>query len=152
MVDIPDECEDIRCLLSIMPTITPQATHALFPLGPWDGCMLANIVSDQDSELVASLFKQWHLAIAILSIHSSVSRADTIAMLPSALLLFYHKKMFTICHEAIGGSRQHHGDSPIICGGKMLYPINCYTLQTALSDTIGAARGLPLNHKQVWIL
>ncbi len=103
VVQIPDDFKDIMQKLSITLITTPEDALCLSPLGPWDGCMLANIATPQDSCLVWSLFKRWHPAIAILLTHLSVSRVDTIAMLPSGLPQFYHKNMFTVCHVSIGG-------------------------------------------------
>ncbi len=119
------------------------------PVGPWEGCMLANLASPQDSDLVSSLFKQWQPAIAILLIHGSVSRVDTISMLPSALPAFYQKKMITICHQDIRGVTSlrwrfiHHTRWQGVqsCPSLMTRDTLPRTLQTALSDTIGATRG-----------
>ena len=148
--NIPDKLKDIRPLLTTVPITTPQDAHTLLPLGPWEGCMLANLASPQDSDLLSSLFKQWRPAIAILSIHGSRSQVDTISMLPSALPAFYQKKMITICHQDIGGVTsarwrlihytrwQGVQSCPSLMTRETLPP----TLQMALSDTIGATRGL----------
>jgi hypothetical protein len=52
-----DEFKDIRHLLTLTPITASQDAHQLLPLGPWDGCMLANLATLKDSELVSSLFK-----------------------------------------------------------------------------------------------
>ncbi len=57
VVNIPDKLKDIRHLLTTLPITTPQDAHTLLPLGPWEGCMLANLASSQVSDLVSSLFK-----------------------------------------------------------------------------------------------
>ncbi len=111
--------------------------------------MLANLATPEDSELVASLFKQWHPTIAILSVHLLISRSDTITMLPSALPLFYHKKMITVHHNAIGGVTSascrfiHYTGWPdMISYPSLMTSDNLLrTPQTALSDTFGVARG-----------
>ena len=150
VVNIPDELKDIRPLLTTVPITTLRDAHTLLPLGPWEGCMLANLASSQDSDLVSSLFKRWRPAIAILSIHGSVSRLDTISMLPSALPAFYQKKMITICHQDIGGVTSarwrfiHYTRWQGVqsCPSLMTRDHTLHrTLQTALSDTIGAMRG-----------
>jgi len=149
VVNIPDELKDIRPLLTTVPITTPQDAHTLLPLGPWEGCMLANLASPQDSDLVSSLFKQWRPAIAILSIHGSVSRVDTISMMPSAPPAFYQKKIITICHQDIGGvtSARWRFIHYMRWQGVQSWPSLMtrdtlpWTLQTALSDTIGATRG-----------
>ncbi len=43
MVQFPDGFKDIRQKLSITPITTPEDALCLLPLGPWGGCMLANI-------------------------------------------------------------------------------------------------------------
>jgi hypothetical protein len=149
VVHSTDEFKDIRRLLTLMPATTPQDAHQLLPLGPWDGCMLANLATPKDSELVASLFKQWCPAIAILWVHLLISRSDTIAMLPSALPLFYHKKMITVHHNTIGGVTTaswrfiHYTRWPdTISYPSLMTGDNLpWTLQTALSDTFGVPRG-----------
>ncbi len=111
--------------------------------------MLANLATLEDSELVSSLFKQWRPVITILSVHLSMSRLDTIAMLPSGLPPFYHKKMITVCHNAIGGVTSaswrfiHYTRwSDTISYPSLMMSDNLpRTLQTALLDTFGAARG-----------
>jgi hypothetical protein len=103
VVDTPDKFKDIRWLLSITPTTTLQAAHAMLPLGPWDGCMVTNLQTPRDSRLASSLFKHWHPANVILLIHLLILKTYTIAMLPSGLPRFYHKKTFTVHHHAIRG-------------------------------------------------
>ncbi len=148
VVQTPDEFKDIRRVLTLTPATTPQDAHQLLPLGPWDGCMFANLATPKDSELVASLFKRWRPAIAILSVHMAISRSDTIAMLPSPLPPFYHKKMITVHHNAIGGVTSaswrfiHYTRWPDTISYPSLMTsdnLPC-TLQTALSDTLGASR------------
>jgi hypothetical protein len=149
VVDTPEKFKDIRLLLSIMPTTTPQAAHAMLPLGPWDGCMVANLRTPWDSELASSLFKRWHHAIVILLIHSSILRTYTISMLPSGLPIFYCKKTFTVHHHAIRGvtsaswrfahyTRWTNALSyPLIMTSENL---SC-VFQMALSDTVGGEEG-----------
>ena len=133
----------------LTPTTTPQDTLLLLPLGPWNGCLLANIASGLETQLASTLFKQWRPAVAIISIHASFSRSDTIAMLPTGLPPFYHKKTTTLCHASIGGITSavwrfvHYSRWE----GIISYPslmtrdtLPC-TLQTSLSDTNGGARG-----------
>ena len=79
-----------------------------------------------------------------------MSQLDTISMFPSALPAFYQKKMITICHQDIGGVRsarcrfihytcwQGVQSCPSLMTRDHTLP---RTLQTALSDTIGATRG-----------
>ena len=57
VVDIPDPYKDTRQLLNPMPTITPDRALILRPLGPWDGCLFANLSSARDSNLVTMLLK-----------------------------------------------------------------------------------------------
>ena len=45
VVDIPDCYKDIRHLLNPMPTTMPDKALLLPPLGPWDGCLFANLAS-----------------------------------------------------------------------------------------------------------
>jgi hypothetical protein len=150
VVDIPDHFKDIRRKVSLTPTTTPQDGLRLLPLGPWDGCLFATIATASETQLVTALFKRWRPAIAILAIHSSVSRIDTIGMLPAGLPLFYQKKMMTCRHSSIGGVstslwRFIHYTR---WGGVISYPSSLMTsdnlprfLQTALSDTLGGVRG-----------
>jgi hypothetical protein len=87
--------------------------------------MVANLTSIQDSEMVSTLFKQWHPAIIILSVHASLSRNDTLALLPSGVPGFYQKKMITVCHGKVGGSHLRLGNLSITRDG-LVY---CHTLQ-----------------------
>ncbi len=103
VVHTPDILKDSRQKISLTPTTTPQDALRLLPLGPWDGCLLANIALGLESQLISALFKQWRPAVAILSIHALFSRSDTIAMLPTGLPPFYHKKTLTLRHSSIGG-------------------------------------------------
>ena len=149
VVDCPDHFKDIRRKVSLMPTTTPQDGLRLLPLGPWDGCLLATIATGSETQLATALFKRWRPAVAILSIHSSFSRSDTISMLPAGLPLFYHKKMITCRHSGIGGVSTsswrfiHYtrwGD--VISYPSLMTSDNLLrSLQTALSDTLGGARG-----------
>jgi hypothetical protein len=149
VVDCPDPFKDIRGLVSSTNTTTSRDAYLLLPLGAWDGCMAANLTLSQDSDIVATLFKQWRPAIVILSVHASLSRNDTLALLPSGLPLFYQKKMITVCHENVGGvtSASWHFVHYTRWMGFLSYPsimtsisLPCL-LQTALSDMNGAARG-----------
>ena len=149
VVDMPDHFKDIRREISLTPTTTPGDGLRLLPLGPWDGCLLATIATASEAQLVSGLFKRWRPAIAILSIHASFSRSDTIGMLPAGLPLFYHKKMLTLRHSAIGGvsTSSWRFIHYTRWGEVTSYPSIMTSgnlprfLQTALSDTIGGARG-----------
>ena len=57
VVHTPDILKDIRQKKSLTPTTTPQDALRLLPLGPWDGCLLANIASELETQLVSALFK-----------------------------------------------------------------------------------------------
>jgi hypothetical protein len=104
VVHSPDIIKNIRRKNSLTPTTTLQnALLLLLPLGPWNGCLLANIAPGLETQLVSALFKQWRPAVAIILIHASFTRSDTIAMLPMGLPPFYHKKTLTLCHASIGG-------------------------------------------------
>ncbi len=103
IVHTPDIHKDIRQKNSLTPTTTPQDALLLLPLGPWNGCLFASIASGLETQLVSALFKQWRPVVAIISIHASFSRSDTIAMLPTGLPPFYHKKTITLRHASIGG-------------------------------------------------
>jgi hypothetical protein len=63
--------------------------------------MVANLTSIQDSKMVSTLFKQGRPAIVILSVHASLSRNDTLALLPPGVPAFYQKKMITVRHEKV---------------------------------------------------
>jgi hypothetical protein len=90
----------------------------------------------------STLFNQWHLAIAILSIPVTVSRVNSLKLLPVGASGFYQKKMFTCHHPAIGGVTLTTWQfiyysrwvdvlpSPTLMTGHALP----WTLQTALSD------------------
>ncbi len=58
VVDNPDPFKDIRGLVSLTKTTTLRDASLLLPFGAWDGCMVANLTSFQDSDMVATLFKQ----------------------------------------------------------------------------------------------
>jgi hypothetical protein len=140
-------------LISTTDTITLSEADRLLPLGAWDGCMMANLASSQDSVRVATLFKRWRPAIVILSVHASLSRNETLALLPLGIPTSYQKKMMTVCHQSVGGVT-----STVWCfihytrwTGLISYPSIMTsitlprTLQTALSDTFGLARGATLD-------
>ena len=103
VVDSPDPFKDIRGLISAATSTTSYDAYHLLPLGPWDGCMVANLATSQDALMVATLFKRWRPAIVILSIHGGLSRNETLALLPSGLPPFYQKKMITVRHANVGG-------------------------------------------------
>ena len=156
VVSLPDIFKDIRGKLSFTPITTPHDALHLLPLGAWDGCMFATIITPEDSQLVSSLFKRWRPAIAVLSTHSSISRADTIAILPSEIPSFYHKKMITLRHQAVGGVsssswRFTHYTRwlDILSYPSLMTSITLPRfLQTALSDTNGGARGVTFEPRQ----
>ena len=52
VVHTPDIHKDIRRKFSLMPTTTPQDALLLLPLGPWNGCLLANIASGLETQLI----------------------------------------------------------------------------------------------------
>ncbi len=81
VVDNPDSSKDIRGLVTSTTTTTSHNAYLLQLIGPWDGCMFANLTTTQDSEMVANLFKQWRPAIVVLLVHASLSRNHTLAML-----------------------------------------------------------------------
>jgi hypothetical protein len=77
-----------------------------------------------------------------------------IAMLPSGLLRFYRKKTFTVHHHAIKGvtAASWRFVHYTRWTNALLYPslmtsdnLSC-VLQTALSDMVGGARGVPSNY------
>jgi hypothetical protein len=160
VINTPDKFKDIRRLLSITPTTTLQAAHAMLPLGPWDGCMVANLRTPRDSKLPSSLIKCWCPAIVILSIHSSISKTYTIAMLPSGLPCFYRKKTVTVHHHAIGGvtSASWRFVHYTRWTDALLYPLLMtsdnlsHILQMALSDTVGGANGVTFKLREGWTL
>ncbi len=152
VVDSPDPFKDIRDLISTTTSTTSYDAYRSLLLGAWDGCMVANLTSSQDAVMVATLFKRWRPAIVILSIHGALSRNDTLALLLSGLPPFYQKKMITLCHANVGWVtsatwRFVHYTRWI---GSILYPSIMTSisiprsLQMALSDTNGAARGCEL--------
>lgn len=168
VVHTPDIFKDIRRKISLMPTTTPQDALCLLPIGPWDGCLLANLATVPKTQLVSALFKRWRPAIAILSIHASISRSNTIVMLPTGLLPFYHKKMLTLWHASIGGVstaswrfiHDTRWENVISYPSLMTSDSLPCTLQMALADTNGGARGasseprLGLDHSPlaIWLL
>jgi hypothetical protein len=131
------------------PTNAPHLAYDLPPCGPWDGCLAANLLTSEDAALTSTLFKQWHPAIVILSIPGTILRADTLKLLPVGLSGFYQKKMLTFHHPAMGGVTLatwqfiHYSQwidvmpSPVLMTGHALP----WTLQTALSDVVGASKG-----------
>ncbi len=143
VVDPPDPFKHIRGLVSTTDTVTSSDAYQLLPLGVWDGCMVANLTSSQDSIIAASLFKRWRPAIVILSVHASLSRNDTLALLPSGIPASYQKKMITVCHRSVGGvtSASWRFVHYTRWTGLILYPSIMMSislprsLQTALSDT-----------------
>ena len=58
MVHTPDIRKDIRRKIYLTPTTTPQDALLLLPLGPWNGCLLADIASGLETQLVLALFKR----------------------------------------------------------------------------------------------
>ena len=150
VVPLPDRFKDIRRKITTTPTTTPQDALHLLPLGPWDGCLLANVGCPDESQLVTTLFKRWRPAIAIVSTHASISRMETLSMLPCGLPAFYHKKMITLRHASIGGVSAaswrftHYTRWPEVLSYPLLMTSDNLprTLQTALADTNGAARGV----------
>jgi hypothetical protein len=54
--DILDPIKDIRHLMTKWPTITLLEALLLDPLGPWDGCLFANIHNPRDLKLFATVF------------------------------------------------------------------------------------------------
>jgi hypothetical protein len=83
--------------------MAPHLAYDLLPCGPWDGCLAANLLTSEDAGLTSNLFKQWCPAIVILSIPGTISRANTLKLLPVGLPGFYQKKMLTFHHPAVGG-------------------------------------------------
>jgi hypothetical protein len=54
--DALDPLKAIRHLLTSTPTIIPWQALILEPVGPWDGCMFANVRDPRDAKLFAKLF------------------------------------------------------------------------------------------------
>ncbi len=73
VVDSPDSSKDIRSLVTSTTTTTSHDAYLLQPIEPWDGCMFVNLITIQDSDMVATLFKRWRPAIVVLSVHANGS-------------------------------------------------------------------------------
>ncbi len=147
--DILDPIMDIRHLMTKWPTITPREALLLDPLGPWDGCLFANIHNPRDSKLFAMVFARWCPAIAVILMDYSLLRADIISLLPIKPLPNYKKRMITLAHTAVGGVLSaschfvHYTRWPdaIFYTSLMTSNVLPWMLQTALSDTYGASPG-----------
>ena len=144
--DIPQSPKDIRCLVtSTAPLITTSQALLLEPRGPWDGCMFTHMQYPNDTLLLATLIKRWRPAIAVISLGASMTRSEALSCLPLDLPPFYHKRMITCRHAAVGGVtsaiRQfvHYTwwEQVLSCPSLMTSNVLPRTLQTALSDTYG---------------
>jgi hypothetical protein len=52
-----DHYKDIRQMLTTTPTMAAHLAYDFPPLGPWDGCLAANLLSAEDVALTSTLFK-----------------------------------------------------------------------------------------------
>ncbi len=148
VVRSPDYYKYIRWLVSTTPTTTPHLAYDLPPCGPWDGCLAANLLTSEDAVLTSTLFKCWRPAIAILSIPGTISRANTLKLLPVGLPGFYQNFFLTVHHPAVGGVTTTTWwfvyysrwidvlPTPALMTGHALPQ----TLQTALSDIVSASK------------
>lgn len=148
--DAPDPLKSIRHLITSSPTSIPQQALSLEPSGPWGGAMFAPASARQEFDLFSKLFNCWRPAIAVLSAAHSTSRADLVAQLPNGLPISYKKRIITIRHDAVrgvtGAFRRfvHYTRWTGIISYPSIMTSNVLprTLQTALSDTYGAAQGV----------
>jgi hypothetical protein len=149
MEHILDPIKDIRQILSKLPTITLQEALSLEPLGPWDGCMFANIRTSQDLKLFAMLFGCWHPAIAVISMDYTLLKADTISLMPLDVLPSCKKRLITVAHTAIGGVTstscrfEYYTRWPDTISHPLLMTRDVlpWMLQMALLDMFGASQG-----------
>ncbi|KAL3816710.1 hypothetical protein ACHAXA_009149, partial [Cyclostephanos tholiformis] len=141
-----DHYKNIRLLVTATPTMAFDRGYDLPPRGPWDRCLATNVLTSEDARVMAALFKRWRLALGILSIPGTLSRSETLSLLPCDLPSFYQKKIITARHSGIGGvtssvwrfvfySRWSDAiPPPSIMMGQAIPR----TLQMALSDVVGA--------------
>ena len=143
-----DHYKDIRQLVLTKPTTASHLAFDLPPSGLWDGCLAANLLTCEDAQLTSTLFNQWRPAIAILLIPArTVSRADSLKLLPVGVPGLNQKKMFTFHHPAFNGITSTTWQFiyysrwidvlpslPLMTGHALPR-----TLQTALSDVVGAS-------------
>ena len=151
MEDIPQSPKDIRCLVtSTTPPITTSQALLLEPRRPWDGCMFTHVQYPKDTLLLAStLIKRWRPAIAVISLGASMTRSEALSCLPSDLPPFYHKRMITCHHAAVGGVTSavrrfvHYTrwEQVLSWPSLMMSNILHRTLQTALSNTYSPSAG-----------
>jgi hypothetical protein len=148
--DTPLLSKDIRQLVtSATPSSTISQALDLEPRGPWDGCMFAHAPSPKDIALAGTLLKRWQPAIAILSLGASMARSEALCCLPSDLPAFYHKRMMTYHHTAIGGVTTtvrhfvHYTRWNCVqsCPSLMTSDVLPRMFQTALADTYGPSGG-----------
>ncbi len=103
LVSSLDHYKNIRLLVTATPTMAFDLGYDLPPCGPWDGCLATNILTSDDARVMAALFKQWRPALGILSIPGTLSRSETLSLLPCDLPSCYQKKIITARHSGIGG-------------------------------------------------
>ena len=149
--DIPQSPKDIRCLVtSTTPPITTSQALLLEPQGPWNGCIFTHVQYPKDTLLLAStLIKRWRPAIAVISLGASMTRSEALSCLPSDLPPFYHKRMITCHHAAVGGVTSavrrfvHYTrwEQVLSWPSLMMSNILPRTLQTALSNTYSPSAG-----------
>ncbi len=142
-----DHYKNIRALVTTTPTTALHLGYHLPPCGPWDGCLAANVLTSEDAQVTSILFKRWRPAVGILSSPGTLSRSKTLRLLPVGLPSFYQKKIITVHHPGIGGVTPSTWrfvfysrwidvmPTPSIMTGQALPR----TLQTALSDVVGAS-------------
>jgi hypothetical protein len=140
-----------RLTATTVPITTQRDAHTLLPLGPWEECMLANLASPQDSDLVAA---GRTLRMMVTSYHDPV---DTWLGFTSG---HYFNAAISITrflpeeddHHMPPRHRGGHGSKVEVYNYTCWLGVHSYpllmtrdtlprTLQTALSDTIGATRG-----------
>jgi hypothetical protein len=122
--------------------------------------MFANIHTSDNAKLFASLFACWRPAIAVISMHAGLLKADTISLLPKDVLPIYMKRLVTVPHTAVGGvtvaSRRfaHYmrWTDAILWPSLMTSYVLPQTLQTALADTYGASQGASFEPRAAMIL
>ena len=137
----------IRALVTTAPTMVLDLAYLLPPCGPWDGCLAANIITTEDARVISVLFKQWLPAVSILSIPGALSRSDTLILLPVGLPSFYQKKIITVHHPGVSSVTSTTWQFMVYSQWIDVIPTFSimtdqalwWTLQTALSDVVGAS-------------
>jgi hypothetical protein len=137
----------IRALVTTTSTTALDLAYLLPPCGPWDGCLAANIKTTEDARATSVLFKRWLPAVGILSIPGALSRSKTLRLLPVGLPSFYQKKIITVHHPGVGGVTSTTWQFVVYSRWIDVMPTSSImmgqalwqTLQTALSDVVGAS-------------